>query len=110
MAVDVSRRNSFAIVTTWFILLELGSALRQGADRQLFRELLSGLRVDSGTAIVPPSEELLEAGLELFNDRPDKTWSLTDCISFVVMQRLGLDRALTLDHHFEQAGFEVLLK
>ncbi len=39
----------------------------------------------------------------------DKEWSLTDCISFVVMEERGLIGALTSDHHFEQAGFSVLL-
>jgi len=44
--------------------------------------------------------------MSLHNSRPDKHWSLTDCISFVVMQQRGLQRALAYDHHFEQAGFE----
>ena len=42
--------------------------------------------------------------------RLDKDWSLTDCISFVVMRRRGLTDALTSDHHFEQAGFSILLR
>jgi sugar lactone lactonase YvrE len=41
--------------------------------------------------------------------RPDKTWSLTDCISFVVMQDEGLTTAVTTDHHFLQAGFNALM-
>ena len=41
--------------------------------------------------------------------RLDKDWSLTDCISFIVMRRRGLTDALTSDHHFEQAGFTILL-
>jgi uncharacterized protein len=41
--------------------------------------------------------------------RRDKEWSLTDCISFVVMKERGLTEALTADHHFEQAGFKALL-
>jgi len=50
------------------------------------------------------------AGLDLYRQRVDKDWSLTDCISFAVMQRMSLIDALTTDHHFEQAGFNVLLK
>ncbi len=40
----------------------------------------------------------------------DQEWSLTDCISFIVMQQRGISPALTYDHHFEQAGFEALLR
>ena len=46
----------------------------------------------------------------MFAARPDKDWSLTDCISFVVMQERNIQDALTADHHFEQAGFVALLK
>jgi predicted nucleic acid-binding protein len=42
--------------------------------------------------------------------RPDKEWSLTDCILFVVMEQRGLREALTGDHHFEPAGFVALLQ
>jgi predicted nucleic acid-binding protein len=46
----------------------------------------------------------------IFSTRPDKEWSLTDCISFVVMNERGITDAFTNDHHFEQAGFQILLK
>jgi hypothetical protein len=42
--------------------------------------------------------------------RPDKDWSLIDCISFVVMEEEGIQEALTADQHFEQAGFTALLR
>ncbi|MBI4581577.1 MAG: type II toxin-antitoxin system VapC family toxin [Planctomycetes bacterium] len=72
--------------------------------------MIDDLSADSAVEIVPFSEELFRAGIELYRDRPDKSWSLTDCLSFVVMQRQVLVEALTRDHHFEQAGFTVLLK
>jgi predicted nucleic acid-binding protein len=49
-------------------------------------------------------------GCELYDARPDKEWSLTDCISFVVMRDRGIEQALTGDEHFEQAGFAALLR
>lgn len=52
------------------------------------------------------TEALIDRGWELFQRRPDKDWSLTDCISFVLMQDKGITKAFTTDHHFEQAGFE----
>ena len=60
--------------------------------------------------IVPATSRDFQRGLELFAARQDKRWSLTDCISFVVMQDCGLTEMLTADRHFEQAGFSILLK
>jgi predicted nucleic acid-binding protein len=60
--------------------------------------------------VIPASADLFEAGLRLHADRSDKAWSLTDCFSFVVMEQRGIRQALTFDHHFEQAGFEALLR
>jgi predicted nucleic acid-binding protein len=60
--------------------------------------------------VVPARGDLFEAGLQLHAQRPDKAWSLTDCISFVVMTDRGLAEALTGDHHFNQAGFRALLR
>lgn len=52
----------------------------------------------------------LADGLRLYRGRSDKEWSLTDCVSFNIMRERGLTSALTYDHHFEQAGFEALLR
>ena len=54
--------------------------------------------------------EQFRAGIALYEARPDKDWSLTDCISFVMMEREKIGEALTGDHHFEQAGFIAPLK
>ncbi len=62
------------------------------------------------TTILEPEGSLYDAGIELYRTRSDKDWSLTDCISFVVMEQRGIVDALTGDHHFEQAGFRALLK
>ena len=55
-------------------------------------------------------QRLFDAGLNFHSERPDQNWSLTDCISFVLMQERGIRQALAHDHHFEQAGFIALLK
>ena len=68
------------------------------------------IRSDPGYTFISASDTLLMAGLELHRRRPDKEWSLTDCISFIVMQQQGLAWALAYDHHFEQAGFLALLR
>jgi predicted nucleic acid-binding protein len=98
------------ILLTDFILLELGNVFSGTGQRSFFIKLTDRLRSDSNVRIVAASRDLLEKGLRLFSRREDKEWSLTDCTSFVIMQEEGLTEALTTDHHFEQAGFAVLLR
>jgi hypothetical protein len=98
------------LVTTDFILLEVADAYAHPVDRPACLELIDDLAIDPLVMIVPASASLLKEGLDLYRRRPDKDWPLTDCISFVVMQREGITEALTADHHFEQAGFVALLK
>ena len=102
--------NTFAgqLVTTAWIITELADGLALPRDRGSFMRILDRLEQDPQCLIVLPTDELFRAGLELFRDRSDQEWSLTDCISFVVMQREALTDALTGDHHFEQAGFKAL--
>lgn len=106
---DFTANFTGKIVTTTWILTEVGDGLAKVVNRPLFLEMVSDLRMDPDVQISPPDVELFEEGLALYGRRLDKDWSLTDCISFVVMERLGITHALTGDHHFEQAGFVALL-
>ena len=98
------------LMTTGWILMELGDGLASPANRNSFLTTLNILKAEPNVTVVGCSDQLLEAGIDLYRERPDKSWSLTDCISFVVMQRDGIVEALTGDKHFEQAGFTALLK
>lgn len=98
------------ILTTKFVLLEVANFVRRAAVRQVFTDLMAIIRTDGQTTILPLSDDSFDRGESLFAARKDKDWSLTDCISFVVMQERGITDALTADHHFEQAGFVALLK
>ena len=98
------------IITTEYVLIEVGNWLARSGDRQVFLKLAKQIRADRRTTVVPSSSALFQRGLDLYARRPDKSWSLTDCVSFAVMREHGLADALTGDHHFEQAGFHVLLK
>lgn len=97
-------------VTTNWVLTEVGDACAHPSKREYFLELLNHLRHAPDTTIVREQPGLFEQGVNLYAARPDKNWSLTDCISFVIMRERGLTDALTGDHHFEQAGFKALLK
>lgn len=110
-AADFTRRYRGKFVTTEWVLTELGDGLagtRRGrAQFLLTRERLAA---NPNVTVVSFDLDLYHAAIRLYGERPDKEWSLTDCISFVVMQREGITDALTGDHHFEQAGFNALLK
>jgi hypothetical protein len=82
----------------------------KAADRDRFLKLLSLLEADPNARILTASDELFRSSVELYRRRADKDWSLTDCSSFIVMERESIREALTADHHFEQAGFIALLK
>jgi len=110
LAVDFTRDFDGTMVTTAWVLTELADGLADPSRRQIFVHFAQALRDDPQVTVIPSGHALYQAGMDLYADRPDKGWSLTDCISFVVMEREGILEALTGDHHFEQAGFIALLK
>ena len=97
------------MITTRAVVLEIGNALSTLRYRAAAIELLDSLEEDPNVEIIPLSDELYNRGMELYRQRPDKEWGITDCISFVVMEDYGLTEALTTDEHFKQAGFRALL-
>jgi uncharacterized protein len=99
--------HDFLITTRW-VLAEVANALGSSALRSAAAAWLNFIESDPSTLIVKSNDELYLKGLQLYSDRADKDWSLTDCISFVVMQEHRISDALTGDHHFEQAGFKAL--
>ncbi len=109
-ACDWAKRRDLAFVTTEFVLLEVADALSAPSTRKTASALLRKLRSDEDTHVVVVSPDILEEALLLFEQRPDKAWSLTDCTSFVVMQQQRLEDALTGDQHFEQAGLRALMR
>lgn len=100
--------NDDIYVTTRWVLAEAANALGSTPLRRQVTILLNDLEQDASTVVIKPSDELYARGLQLFTTRPDKGWSLTDCISFVVMQEHRMTEALTADHHFQQAGFQAV--
>jgi uncharacterized protein len=109
-AVELSENNRAMIVTTELIVVELVNFFSKTAGRSIVADFVRSLRNDPDTRILPASDDFIARGFELFSKRPDKEWSLTDCISFVVMEEYGILEALTSDADFEQAGFQALLR
>jgi predicted nucleic acid-binding protein len=98
------------LVTTEWLLMELADALSAPTARSAAVAFLQAIRADPSFDVIGYDPAVYQAGFDLFAGRPDKAWSLTDCISFAVMTDRGLSDALTADHHFEQAGFRAVLK
>jgi predicted nucleic acid-binding protein len=95
------------IITTDCVLLEVGDVPPNPPSWRFFAHTKRWRKMNDANRGLTP--ELLDRGVSLLRNRPDKEWPLTDCISFVVMQEQGLSEALTADRHFEQAGFKSLL-
>jgi uncharacterized protein len=96
-------------VTTEFVLVEFANGLAAVRFRRQALLAVAAIRSNPRVEVVPASTKLLDSALSLYQDRPDKDWSLTDCASFIVMAERGLTDALTSDEHFRQAGFRPLL-
>ena len=97
------------LVTTAGVILEIGNELSKLRYRQDAIKLLHALRNDHMITVVPLTETLLAQGFDLYRQRSDKEWGLTDCVSFVAMKQQNITDALTADRHFQQAGFVALL-
>lgn len=70
------------------------------------REILS----DPAVHVIPQSHESFLSELDLYAARPDKGYSLADCISMQTMRKERLTEVLTNDRHFEQEGFRALFR
>lgn len=107
---EMLRAQKAKLITTRPVLLEIGNALSDLRFRNAAVKLLAVLEADPDVGIVPLTESLYHQAFNLFSQRPDKTWGLVDCVSFVVMRERKITDALTADEHFYQAGFRALLR
>ena len=97
-------------VTSQWVLAEFlnsaaGGPLRGSAISDVNRLLNSPV-----TDIVPATSQSWSTAFDLYQARSDKGWSLVDCSSILICQQRGIRRILTHDRHFEQAGFEAMLR
>lgn len=102
-------RDHRSLVASQFVLVEIADGLSAIGFRGHAVHVLDALSASSLVDIVDASPQLYTEALDLYRNRPDKEWGLTDCTSFVIMQQSGLHEALTPDQHFVQAGFRALL-
>ena len=104
--------NECRILTSEMVLIEVlnglgdkGPSLREAAVRTV-----ESLRSNANVSVVPQTSIQFRNALKRYRVRPEKDWGLTDCASFLIMEEHGIGQALAHDHHFQQAGFRVLLR
>ena len=99
------------VITTELVLSEVLNACARKGDlpRRMACVLIDELRSDPDYEIVPMTSSAFRQALERYRSRSDKTWGLTDCASFLIMEENGITDALSADRDFQQAGFKALL-
>lgn len=105
---ELLRTRRQIILTDW-IIAETGNGLARTSLRSEFAGIVRRLAASPRVKILSLTPNLIERALQLYSARPDKTWGLVDCASFIIMQDEGVTDAFTTDRHFEQAGFTCLL-
>jgi uncharacterized protein len=109
--ISTSLRNTRMITSDSVLTELLNDFANRGAEKRMVASSLVEMLLDGREVTVErQTPESFGAALELYRIRPDKSWSITDCASFLIMKRYGIEHALTYDHHFEQAGFKALLR
>ena len=100
------------LITTNYVLVELLALFKSPlrTPRSKMFKYINAVKTASYVKLVHVNEAIDAETWELLKGRDDKTWSLVDATSFVVMKQFRIRDALTTDHHFEQAGFFCLLK
>lgn len=112
-AIDL--RNQFikskrAHVTTSAVLMELGNAFSPIQLRSTAIRLIEAIKISRFWQVVPINDDLFDLGFSKFKQMADKEWSLIDCISIIIAEEFHITEIFTNDHHFEQAGFKILMK
>ena len=101
--------DEWPLLTTDAVLLEVGNALARNHKREavtIIERLLAAVEIE----IVRMTPDLFGRAFAVYKQHQDKSWCLVDCISFVAMREAKVNRALTFDRHFVQAGFECLMR
>jgi len=105
---DRLHRARFRLLTTKYVIVESHAAVLSAVDSNAARLFLEEMS-HSGIEVLQPGEVDEERAERIIFTFRDKQYSLCDCISFAIMERLGLTRALAFDDHFRQHGFSTPL-
>jgi uncharacterized protein len=94
--------------TSTYVLAELVALMTRRVGHATAARAVTQIRASADLRIEHPDAAEEMRAWRLYLERPDKTYNLADCLSFVIMRRLGITEAITTDRHFRQEGFTVL--
>ncbi len=100
------------MVTTEDVLAEFLTTFANSGPTSRTRaaQAVRMIQADTNVEVIQRSHESFNSGLARYENRPDKGYSLQDCVSMNVMDQLGITQILTSDHHFEQEGYSILMR
>jgi predicted nucleic acid-binding protein len=107
---DVLVKDDRQCLVTDYVVVEIANSLSRIPWRSSAIQLINSIYASENINVLEIDKDIYVEAWKLYSERIDKEWSLTDCTSFVVMNRNGIAEAFTNDRHFEQAGFKILLK
>lgn len=112
IAAELTLDRSVTFCTTMLVLAELLASLSGGGSRIRTNaaDFVTSLQRNKRVLVERLTPELFDAGLRFYRARPDKAYSLTDCVSMVLCRERGISDVLTGDRDFEQEGFIALLR
>jgi uncharacterized protein len=104
--------STVRLVTSEMVLVELLNTFSNGSPRMrsIIVRAVEGVRKSDSVIVLPQTTEQFTQAVQRYKQSADKTWSLTDCASFQIMETERIHAALTHDRHFVRAGFEALLR
>ncbi len=92
-------------ITTDYVLDETLTLLRSRRDLTSATTFMDKIKKSSSVRVFWIDENLFEKALNIFQKSNHKSWSFTDCTSFVLMRELSISEAFTFDSHFREAAF-----
>jgi hypothetical protein len=107
---DTLLKNKAKSFVTDFVIVEVANCLSRVPFRSSAIKLVNFIKTAEDIELVKIEQEIFDEAWNLYCSHQDKEWSFTDCTSIMVMNRKGIREAFSTDHHFEQAGFTILLK
>jgi predicted nucleic acid-binding protein len=107
---DEMAREGVTLVTSDWVLAEFLGGASDPALRGAAAKMVHRLNAESASIVIEASRSTFRFALSLYESRPDKEWSLVDCASMLLCKERDIQRMLTHDHHFAQAGFVALLR